>query len=89
VTRYENEAIETKVQVLDSNDDPATGAVVLFRILDESDATIETGVMTHIIDGIFTYTWTPDEPGEWVFEAYSTNPKFRDSRAYWIEPAPP
>lgn len=89
MTRYANDPIETKVQVLDSNDDPATTAVVLYKILDETDAVVDSGAMTHIIDGIFTYTWTPDAAGEWTFETYSTNPKFRDSRAYWIEPALP
>jgi len=85
MTRYVNEDAETKVQVLDSNGDPATGAKVLYKIYDEEDELWDDGEMAHIADGIYTQTWTPDAVGEWTFESYSFNPKFRDSKVYKIE----
>lgn len=85
MTRYVNEDAETKVQVLDSNGNPATGATVLYKIYDEADVLFDSGSMSHIADGIFTLQWTPDAVGEWTFEAYSSNPKFRDSKVYKIE----
>jgi hypothetical protein len=82
--------ITTRVQVLDANDDPATGATVNYKILDPLDVVIDSGTMTHKADGIFETIWDPiaDDGalvGEFTFEAYSSNPKFRESRTYNVE----
>lgn len=87
MVRLVNTAIETKVQVLDSEGDPAAGATVNYIVYDEADASFATGTMSHIANGLYTAQWTPDAAGEWTFEAYSSNPKFRKSFVFWIETA--
>ena len=68
MTRLVNQEIETKVQVIDANGDPVTGAVVSYKVLDEADVSFVTGAMTHVGDGIYSCTWEPDEKGEWTVE---------------------
>ena len=86
MARILNKQIETKIQVLDSEGDPATGATVNYVVRDEADSVFDTGTMSHIANGIFTASWTPDAVGEWTVECYSSNPKFRKSFVYNVEP---
>ena len=88
MTRLVNREIETKVQVIDTNGDPVTGAVVSYKVLDEADVSFVTGAMTHVGDGIYSCTWEPDEEGEWTIECYSSNPKLKKSFTYHVETTP-
>ena len=85
MTRYVNETIEVKVQVVDSNYDPVTTATVNWKLYDETDVEVDSGTMSHIANGIYTETFTPDAVGEWTFEAYCANPKFRTAKVYNVE----
>ena len=86
MVRYENVAIESKVQVLDSDGDPAEAATVNYIVYDEGDVTgFATGAMAHVDNGIYSVSWTPDATGEWTFECYSASPKFRKSYVYHVQ----
>jgi len=85
MVRYINNAIESKVQLLDSSSDPAESAVVNYIVYDEADTSFDTGTMTHVDNGIYTKSWTPDAAGEWTFECYSSSPKFRKSYVYHVQ----
>ena len=85
MTRYVNEQIEAKIQVLDSLGNPATSATVHYNIYDYADELVDSGLMSHVANGIYTVSFTPNAVGEWTFEAYCSNPKFRDSRVYNVE----
>ena len=85
MTRYVDEPIEVKVQVVDSNYDPVTTATVNWKLYDETDVEVDSGTMSHFANGMYTQTVTPDAAGEWTFEAYSANPKFRTSKVYNVE----
>ena len=85
MTRRVNVAIKTKVQVLDMNGDLAPGAIVNYKVFDETDVEVDSGVMAYTgSDAIFTATWTPNAVGTWTFEAYSAIPKFYKSFAYEV-----
>jgi hypothetical protein len=78
------------VQVVDSNGDKATEAVVNFKVYflnseEEVWEVIESGLMTHIGDGIYQASFSPDEKGEYTFYSYSSNPKFHESYTYFVE----
>ncbi|GAF77522.1 unnamed protein product, partial [marine sediment metagenome] len=79
-----NEAIETKVQVINGNGDPDEGATVNYIVYDEADQSFDTGAMAHTANGIYTKTWTPDAIGEWTFYGYSADPKFHKSYTYSV-----
>jgi len=80
-----NEAVETKVQVLDDSGDPDTGATVNYRVYDEADGQFTSGSMSHIAYGIYSVSWTPDTAGEWTFYAYCSDPKFHKTFTYFVE----
>jgi hypothetical protein len=85
MTRFVGQEIETKVQVIDANSDPATGATVSWKLYDQNGELWDDGTMTHIGDGIFSFSWTPNAAGEWTAECFSSNPKFRKSFTYYVE----
>jgi hypothetical protein len=91
MTRLVNNSINSLVQVVDSNGDKVTDAVVNYKVYfydyddDEVWEIAESGLMTHIGDGLYQVEWTPEFYGEYVFYAYSTNPKFHESYTYFIE----
>ena len=77
--------------MVDSNGDKVTDAVVNYKVYfydyddDEVWEIAESGLMTHIGDGLYQAEWTPEFTGEYTFYAYSTNPKFHESYTYFIE----
>ena len=90
MTRLVNSQINSMVQVVDSNGDKATEAIVNFKVYhydgeDEEWEIVESGLMTHIGDGIFQASFSPEQTGEYTFYAYSTNPKFHESYTYFVE----
>jgi hypothetical protein len=80
-----DETVETKIQVLDSEGDPATEATVNYVVYDEADGVFNSGTMVHVANGIYTASWTPDEAGEWTFLAYCGNPKLYTTLSYFVE----
>jgi hypothetical protein len=93
MTRLVNNSINSLVQVVDSNGDKVTDAVVNYKVYfydyddDEVWEVAQSGLMTHIGDGLYQAEWTPNFYGEYVFYAYSSNPKFHESYTYFIEDA--
>ena len=90
MTRERNREINSMVQVVDSNGDKVTDAIVNFKVYfydtDISAWGVDTsGLMTHVGDGIYTANWEPHYLGEFVFYAYCSNPKFHESYTYNIE----
>jgi hypothetical protein len=91
LTRILGNAINSLVQVVDNNGDKVTDAVVNYKVYfyDYDDHEVweiaESGLMTHIGDGLYQAEWTPEFTGEYTFYAYSTNPKFHESYTYFIE----
>jgi len=79
-----DQAIETKIQVLDSSGDPATAATVSYTVYDEGDGAFASGSMSHIANGIYSAGWTPDASGEWTFYASCSNPKFHKCVTYFV-----
>jgi hypothetical protein len=84
--RVQGKAIETKVQVLNADGSPATGATVNYIIRDYNDEEWQTGVMTHIANGIFTTpAWEPNGgSGTWTVECFSGDPIFRQTFSYYV-----
>lgn len=93
MTRLVNNSINSLVQVVDSNGDKVTDAIVNYKVYfydyDETETWIvaTSGLMTHIGDGLYQAEWTPQFTGEYTFYAYSTNPKFHESYTYFVEAA--
>ena len=91
MTRLVGNDINSLVQVVDSNGDKVTDAVVNYKVYfydyddDEVWEVAQSGLMTHIGDGLYQAEWTPNFYGEYVFYAYSTNPKFHESYTYFVE----
>ena len=90
MTRLVDNPINSLVQVVDSNGDKATEAIVNYKVYyyNEDDEVWEvafSGLMTHIGDGIYQASFTPEVTGEYTFYAYSSNPKFHESYTYYIE----
>ena len=91
MTRLVGNDINSLVQVVDSNGDKVTDAVVNYKVYfydyddDEVWEVAQSGLMTHIGDGLYQAEWTPEFTGEYTFYAYSTNPKFHESYTYFIE----
>jgi hypothetical protein len=91
MTRLVGNDINSLVQVVDSNGDKVTDAVVNYKVYfydyddDEVWEVAQSGLMTHIGDGLYQAEWTPNFYGEYVFYAYSSNPKFHESYTYFIE----
>jgi hypothetical protein len=83
--------INSLVQVVDSNGDKVTDAVVNYKVYfydyddDEVWEVAQSGLMTHIGDGLYQAEWIPTSSGEYTFYAYSSNPKFHESYTYFIE----
>lgn len=86
MTHASGTAIESKVQVLDSNKDVVTTATVSYIVYDEADGVFASGNMVHFANGIYSVSWTPDANGEWTFYAYSSSPKFHKTFVYTIYP---
>jgi hypothetical protein len=84
--RVQGSAIETKVQVLNSDGSPATGATVNYIIRDYNDEEWDSGVMTHVGNAIFTTpAWEPNGgSGTWTVECYSGDPIFRQTFSYYV-----
>ena len=91
MTRLVSNNINSLVQVVDSNGDKVTDAVVNYKVYfyDEEDTerwiVASSGLMTHIGDGLYQAEWTPNTVGEYTFFAYCSNPKFNESYTYNIE----
>jgi hypothetical protein len=92
MTRRPGDQNTTFVQVLNSSGDKATEAVVNYKIYwfnpsSELWEVYESGLMNHVGDGIYGVSWESDNDveGDYVFYAYSSNPKFHDSQIYHIE----
>ena len=66
MTRLVGNDINSLVQVLDSNGDKVTDAVVNYKVYfydyddDEVWEIAESGLMTHIGDGLYQAEWTPN-----------------------------
>ena len=66
MTRILGNAINSLVQVVDSNGDKVTDAVVNYKVYfyDYDDHEVweiaESGLMTHIGDGLYQAEWTPE-----------------------------
>jgi hypothetical protein len=89
--RFENQPVRSQVQVVDAQKNPVDTAQVFYTVKDaiansEPLAWGErfSGTMHNIGDGIYDVMWTPDHTGHWLFEAFSYNPKFRQSFLYFI-----
>jgi hypothetical protein len=90
---YPRQYIHTQVQVVNSNGDPVTDAIVNYKIfmfyLDGDDEPVyelfESGLMTHKEDGVYSKSWYPTDEASYMFYAYSTNPKFHDSFTYKLQ----
>jgi uncharacterized protein YcfL len=90
MTRYVDEPINSLVQVVDSNGDKVTDAVVNYKVYwydddEEAFVVVDSGLMTHTGDGLYFVNWTPQDEGEHTFYAYSTNPKFHESYTYEVK----
>ena len=90
MTRLVNDYINCMVQVVDSNGDKATEAIVNYKVyyFNEEDEVWQvafSGLMTHIGDGIYQAGFSPEYAGEHTFYAYSSNPKFHESYTYYVE----
>lgn len=72
-------AIPFRVQVLDSEGNPATGASVKFKVIDESNGVGAEQSTVHITLGIFRGTFTPDAAGIWTVAVYCSDPAFNTS----------
>ena len=81
-----NTQIDVRVQVIDANSDPVTGATVQIKVLmpngDDWDGSWN---MIHLGDGVYASDFTPDSPGTWVAQCFSANPKFRKSFVYVVD----
>ena len=86
MTRYAHADITSKIQVLDSAGNPANNATVNWKIYDPSNELWDDGTMTYITgsNGLYRQLWHPNLAGEWIFEAYCSNPKFHQSFAYHV-----
>ena len=60
MTHASGTAIESKVQVLDSDKDAVTTATVGYIVYDEADGVFQSGNMVHFANGIYSVSWTPD-----------------------------
>lgn len=81
-----DEQVETKVQVLDSNGDPANGATVNYQVYDEAHGVYDSGTMTEIgSTGVYYVQWTPDAAGVWMVRCYCSSPKFHKTLDYFVE----
>ena len=93
MTRILGNAINSLVQVVDSNGDKVTDAVVNYKVYfydyddDEVWEVAASGLMTHIGDGIYKPSGLQHFHGEYTFYAYSSNPKFHESYTYFVEEA--
>jgi hypothetical protein len=92
MTRIVNQPINSMVQVLNSNGDKVTDAIVNYKVYNLNNETevwevFASGLMTHMGDGIYNAYFTPTVPGEYTFYAYSTNPKFHEAYTYYVEEA--
>jgi hypothetical protein len=90
LTRIIDQTINSIVQVVDSNGDKVTDAVVNYKVYRWNDDTevweaYDSGLMEHIGDGLYVAYWQPEMSGEHSFYAYCSNPKFHETYTYFIE----
>jgi len=93
VTRLVDQQIDSLVQVVDSNGDKVTDAVVNFKVYRWNGDTevweaYDSGLMEHIGDGVYVAYWLPEWSGEHSFYVYCSNPKFHETYTYYIEDNP-
>ena len=80
-----NTSIPVRVQVIDANSDPVTGATVQIKVIMPNGSDWDgTWSMTHLGDGIYAAEFEPDVEGVWVAQCFSANPKFRKSFTYTV-----
>jgi hypothetical protein len=83
--RYVNQQIDARIQLIDINSDPVTGATVTITVLDEQGNNWDgTWNCAYLSEGVYHATFTPEREGDWTAIFKCGNPKFSKAIVYHV-----